>query len=208
MRRHSPSRDRGSRRARPPDPLAPSEAPTGFLDAWEQLVGAAGLPTLPRRRGRKPRAPLTDLLPALTFHALNGAGTLAEHFFPCCHLARRLRPRPVAVFAPALFPPCSRRRGRRRPNRGRGCPPQSAALARDVAREARSADLRAAGSTVQLSRDQRVRRASAAGGFMLLARPGRLAAGPRRSASVPRVCPPLHSPAFPAIEANSIPAAR
>jgi len=43
-------------------------------------VGVAGLPTLPRRRGRKPRVPLTQLLPALTFHVMNGAGTLAEHF--------------------------------------------------------------------------------------------------------------------------------
>ena len=44
-------------------------------------IGAAGLPTLPRRRGRKPRVPLTDLLPALTFHVKQGAGTLADHFF-------------------------------------------------------------------------------------------------------------------------------
>jgi len=43
-------------------------------------VGAAGVPTLPRRRGRKPRVPLTQLLPALTFHVMQGAGTLAEHF--------------------------------------------------------------------------------------------------------------------------------
>lgn len=34
-----------------------------------------------RRRGRKPRVPLTQLLPALIFHFMNGAGTLAEHFF-------------------------------------------------------------------------------------------------------------------------------
>jgi hypothetical protein len=38
------------------------------------------LPALPRRRGRKPRVPVTDLLPALAFHALSGAGTLSEHF--------------------------------------------------------------------------------------------------------------------------------
>jgi hypothetical protein len=55
--------------------------PTGFLTAWDHLIGAAGLPTLPRRRGRKPRVPLTDLLPALTFHVMQGAGTLADHFF-------------------------------------------------------------------------------------------------------------------------------
>ena len=55
--------------------------PLGFLAAWDHLIGAAGVPTLPRRRGRKPRVPLTDLLPALTFHVMQGAGTLADHFF-------------------------------------------------------------------------------------------------------------------------------
>jgi Transposase DDE domain len=79
MRRHSPTRT--ARRHRPRGPRAPADAPTGFLEAWDQLVGAAGLPTLPRRRGRQPRVPLTDLLPALTFHVMSGAGTLAEHFF-------------------------------------------------------------------------------------------------------------------------------
>jgi hypothetical protein len=54
---------------------------TGFLAAWDQLIGGAGLPTLPRRRGRTPRVPLTDLVPALTFHVMQGAGTLADHFF-------------------------------------------------------------------------------------------------------------------------------
>ena len=52
----------------------------GFLAAWQQLVGARGVPTIPRRRGRKPRVPLADLLPALTFHVMQNAGTLAEHF--------------------------------------------------------------------------------------------------------------------------------
>lgn len=55
--------------------------PTGFLAAWDHLIGGAGLPPLPRRRGRRPRVPLTDLLPALTFHVMQGAGTLADHFF-------------------------------------------------------------------------------------------------------------------------------
>lgn len=49
MQTHSPSRDHASRRARLPRPRAPSETPTGFLGACEQLVGAAGLPTLPPR---------------------------------------------------------------------------------------------------------------------------------------------------------------
>lgn len=52
----------------------------GFLTAWQQLVGRDGVPALPRRRGRKPRVPLTDLLAALTFHVMQDAGTLAEHF--------------------------------------------------------------------------------------------------------------------------------
>jgi hypothetical protein len=34
----------------------PSDPPTGFLAAWERLLGARRVPTLPRRRGRKPRA--------------------------------------------------------------------------------------------------------------------------------------------------------
>jgi hypothetical protein len=52
----------------------------GFLPAWNQLVGARGVPTVPRRRGRKPRVPLPHLLASLTFHAMQGAGTLGEHF--------------------------------------------------------------------------------------------------------------------------------
>jgi len=61
----------------------PSPAPVpraGFLAAWNQLVGARGVPTLPRRRGRKPRVPLPHLLASVTFHAMQGAGTLGEHF--------------------------------------------------------------------------------------------------------------------------------
>jgi hypothetical protein len=38
-------------------------------------------PQLPRRRGRTPRVPIDQLLSALTFHVMHGAGTLAEHFF-------------------------------------------------------------------------------------------------------------------------------
>jgi len=37
-------------------------------------------PALPPRRGRKPRVPLTQVLSALTFHVMKGAGTLGEHF--------------------------------------------------------------------------------------------------------------------------------
>src|SRR2546422_7360765 len=53
----------------------------GFLGAWERLVGPRGVPTLAARRGRKPRVPLTEVLPALTFHVMQDAGTLAEHLF-------------------------------------------------------------------------------------------------------------------------------
>jgi hypothetical protein len=34
-----------------------------------------------QRRGRKPRVPLTQLLPALTFHVMQETGTLADHLF-------------------------------------------------------------------------------------------------------------------------------
>lgn len=51
----------------------------GFLTAWDHLVGTRWRPAIPSRRGRKPRVPLSDLLPALTFHVMQGAGTLAEH---------------------------------------------------------------------------------------------------------------------------------
>jgi Transposase DDE domain len=61
-------------------PHSPCQEPSGFLRAWEQLVGPRGIPALGRRRGRKPRVPLTRLLPALTFHVMQDAGTLSEHF--------------------------------------------------------------------------------------------------------------------------------
>jgi Transposase DDE domain len=67
MPTHSQRRNRGS--------------PIGFLDAWEHLVGPRGVPTLNARRGRKPRVPLTQVLPTLTFHVMQDAGTLAEHLF-------------------------------------------------------------------------------------------------------------------------------
>jgi len=53
----------------------------GFLGAWERLVGRRGVPAVAARRGRKPRVPLTQVLPALTFHVMQDAGTLAEHLF-------------------------------------------------------------------------------------------------------------------------------
>ena len=54
-------------------------APGGFQAAFRECFGSV-LPVLPKRRGRKPRVPLTQLLPALVFHFMNAAGTLAEHF--------------------------------------------------------------------------------------------------------------------------------
>src|SRR6185295_1450846 len=57
------------------------DAPSGFLAGWTRLVGPRGVPILPTRRGRKPRVPLTQVLPALTYHVMQDAGTLAEHLF-------------------------------------------------------------------------------------------------------------------------------
>lgn len=59
---------------------AASDAGGGFLTAWANLV-PDWMPQLPRRRGRKPRVSLDQILQALTFHVAQGAGTLAEHFF-------------------------------------------------------------------------------------------------------------------------------
>lgn len=77
MTRHSPSRNRAAAQAL--DSLKLSAVPAGFLDAWNRLVSDWELPTLPRRRGRKPRVPVRDLLAGLTFHVLSGPGTLADH---------------------------------------------------------------------------------------------------------------------------------
>ncbi len=53
---------------------------SGFLGAWGRVVGTGDIPPIPPRRGRKPRVPLTDLVAALTFHVMQTAGTLSEHF--------------------------------------------------------------------------------------------------------------------------------
>lgn len=58
-----------------------SEAHDGFLDAWRPLIGHTVSPAVPPRRGRKPRIPLTTLLPALTFHVMPHTGTWGEHLF-------------------------------------------------------------------------------------------------------------------------------
>lgn len=67
--------------------------PTGFPTAFAAAFGDI-LPALPQRRGRRPRVPLAKVLPALVFHVMSAAGTLAEHF------AATLRGRhPVRQFA-------------------------------------------------------------------------------------------------------------
>ncbi len=61
---------------------SPSErrrSPAGVLGAGADVVGPRGVPSLATRRGRKPRVPLTPLLPALTWHVMQDTGTLAEH---------------------------------------------------------------------------------------------------------------------------------
>lgn len=57
----------------------PQPEASGFLRTWAQLLGGRGVPTVGRRRGRKPRVPISELLPALIFHVMQGPGTLAEH---------------------------------------------------------------------------------------------------------------------------------
>lgn len=44
-------------------------------------MGPKGVPTVGRRRGRKPRVPVSQLLPALTYHVMQDTGTLADHLF-------------------------------------------------------------------------------------------------------------------------------
>lgn len=75
MRKHPPVR----RPTSLPQRTAVAQAP-GFLAAWQQLLNGTVRPALGKRRGCKPRVPLTLILPALIFHFMNGAGTLAEHF--------------------------------------------------------------------------------------------------------------------------------
>jgi hypothetical protein len=60
--------------------LRAQHRPRGFLAAWTRLVGRGGEPAMPRRRGRRPRMPLTALLPALIFHVMQDVGSLSEHF--------------------------------------------------------------------------------------------------------------------------------
>lgn len=52
----------------------------GFMAAFTQLLGGREPPDVPKRRGRRPRVPLTALLHALVFHVMHRVGTLGEHF--------------------------------------------------------------------------------------------------------------------------------
>lgn len=103
--------------------MSTHDSPPGFLDAWARLIGPRGVPTIATRRGRKPRVPLTQVLPALTFHVMQDAGTLAAHLFQLFRTPladsswsdRRLRV-PWEIFAElmrrALRPRATRRRHR------------------------------------------------------------------------------------------------
>ena len=64
----------------PRPPRRRPQAPHGFLAAFDELIAPDQLPTVPRRRGAKPRVPLAALLASLVFHFMNATGTLAEHF--------------------------------------------------------------------------------------------------------------------------------
>jgi hypothetical protein len=68
-----------SRSPRRPTPES-VEPTSGFLAAWFGLLPSKLLPSIARRRGRKPRVPLGSLLAALVFHVMNPTGTLGEHF--------------------------------------------------------------------------------------------------------------------------------
>jgi hypothetical protein len=56
-------------------------APAGFLAAWSEMLWPRPLPDVGRRRGRKPRVPLAQLLPALRYRVVQDTGTLAAHLF-------------------------------------------------------------------------------------------------------------------------------
>ena len=80
---------------------------------FQEAFGAAQ-PALPKRRGRRPRVPFSKGLPALVFHVMNAAGTLAEHFAQrfedsLCEssLSERRTRLPWEVF-PELMPLCLR----------------------------------------------------------------------------------------------------
>jgi hypothetical protein len=56
----------------------------GILHTWQQVLGTARVSEMPRRRGRRARVPLADVLAALTYNVVQGTGTLAQHFNQMC----------------------------------------------------------------------------------------------------------------------------
>ena len=78
--KHAKSQRAKSQRANQARQFREHDQSYGFLAAFRQLLAGQSMPTVPTRRGRKPSVPLEVLLPALVFHFMNGAGTLAEHF--------------------------------------------------------------------------------------------------------------------------------
>lgn len=78
---HPSKRDRARFKPQRPQPSRRRpQAPHGFLAAFDELLPPDRVPSVPRRRGRKPRVPLAALLTSLVFHFMNATGTLAEHF--------------------------------------------------------------------------------------------------------------------------------
>src|SRR5437867_8584644 len=61
-------------------PFEPVDPSFGFLAAFDALLGQPWRPVVPKRRGRKPRVALHNVLAALIFHCMNAAGSLGEHF--------------------------------------------------------------------------------------------------------------------------------
>lgn len=79
-RRSNPKRGRSGAGEASDWTQAPSHDGSGFLAAWRELLGSKPLPSVPNRRGRKPRVGLVSLLAALVFHVMNPTGTLSAHF--------------------------------------------------------------------------------------------------------------------------------
>ena len=78
-RSRSRSRSQEARAAKVREQPAPQDE-WGFLAAWKELLGVFGVPSVPRRRGRRPRVALPCVLAALVFHVMNATGTLSAHF--------------------------------------------------------------------------------------------------------------------------------
>lgn len=83
MRKHSHAKS-GKQKSRCKTTVATKKVlaakPNGFIQIWEWLLGDY-VPAIAKRRGRPARVALTKVVPALVFHFMSGAGTLAEHFF-------------------------------------------------------------------------------------------------------------------------------